>query len=156
MIKGLSSVLASGITSSYLMETEPIGVLGKQNAFYNVIVRGKYNGTALQLLSDCNRIENELGRIRVKRYMPRTADIDILLFGHERINQKHLIVPHPRISYRRFCIQGLFEVAPYWFIPGIELPVYKLLKTMQYPVKKQVIAKVKDNCFPYTRGSIDG
>jgi 2-amino-4-hydroxy-6-hydroxymethyldihydropteridine diphosphokinase len=37
-------------------------------------------------------------------------DVDILLFGDERINQRDLVVPHPRIAEREFVRASLREL----------------------------------------------
>ena len=66
---------------SRLMETEPVGLEDTQPFYYNRLVRGGYNGTARELLKQCLAIEKKLGRTRHEKFAPRTADIDILLFG---------------------------------------------------------------------------
>jgi 2-amino-4-hydroxy-6-hydroxymethyldihydropteridine diphosphokinase len=115
----IGRLLLPPVRFSRLMETEPLGVSTNQEWFYNRLVRGGYRGTSRSLLSACQAIENALGRTRPEKYAARTADIDILLFGDSLINEPDLIVPHPAIQKRRFCIMGLCEVAPELVFPGI-------------------------------------
>jgi 2-amino-4-hydroxy-6-hydroxymethyldihydropteridine diphosphokinase len=37
-------------------------------------------------------------------------DVDILLFGSERISEPDLQIPHPRIAERPFVLDGLKEL----------------------------------------------
>ncbi len=62
------------------METEPVGVKGRQRWFYNAVVSGGYKGSAKDLLKDCRLVEQLLGRVRKDRFGPRTADVDILAY----------------------------------------------------------------------------
>jgi 2-amino-4-hydroxy-6-hydroxymethyldihydropteridine diphosphokinase len=70
------------------------------------------------LLKALNEIENDFGRIRLQRWAPRTLDIDIITFGHELIETKSLIVPHPRAFERRFVLVPWLEIDPDAILPG--------------------------------------
>lgn len=61
---------------------------------------------ARDLLIFTQGIERQFGRNREKemRNGPRTLDIDIELFGEERINEANLTVPHPRLYERAFVL----------------------------------------------------
>jgi 2-amino-4-hydroxy-6-hydroxymethyldihydropteridine diphosphokinase len=64
-------------------------------------------------------IETELGRRRsTRRWGPRAIDLDVLLYGKERIERPALNVPHPRIRERAFVLVPLLELAPDLVIPG--------------------------------------
>jgi 2-amino-4-hydroxy-6-hydroxymethyldihydropteridine diphosphokinase len=43
-------------------------------------------------------------------YADRLIDIDILLYGHERVNLPGLVIPHPLIQEREFVRVPLEEV----------------------------------------------
>jgi 2-amino-4-hydroxy-6-hydroxymethyldihydropteridine diphosphokinase len=120
MEQAVDELLEPPVIRSSLMETEPVGAASRQEWFYNRIVRGGYAGTSRELLDRCLSIEINLGRRRPSsgRYTPRTADIDILLFGDEVLHEPDLVVPHPRIQNRKFCILGLMEIAGEWVFPG--------------------------------------
>lgn len=66
----------------------------------------------LDLLHQLQQIEQTAGRERPYRNAPRTLDLDILLFGNQRIDTARLTVPHPRMWQRAFVLAPLFEIAP--------------------------------------------
>jgi 2-amino-4-hydroxy-6-hydroxymethyldihydropteridine diphosphokinase len=139
MVAKLTCIMDPGIVRSQVMETEPLGMPRGQRWFLNLIVRAGFNGTPLELLAECNRIEKELGRTREKPLEARTADIDILLFGHALIREESLIVPHPRVLARRFCIEGLQQVGPFWKVPGTGFTVSEHCRRMPPHVSDQRI-----------------
>ena len=83
-----------------------------QADFYNMIVRGAYEGTPRALLSCIHDIENRYGRDRSQevRNGPRTLDIDIELYGNTVVHQKNLIIPHERMLERAFVLVPLVEI----------------------------------------------
>ena len=97
------------LRQSRVIETEPWGVLD-QPKFLNQVLEIEWSGTARQLLRAAQAVEREGGRVRRKRWGPRTIDVDILLFGDERVTQKDLVIPHPRIKEREFVLAGLREL----------------------------------------------
>jgi 2-amino-4-hydroxy-6-hydroxymethyldihydropteridine diphosphokinase len=139
MVKRLKAVLLPPFALSRLMKTEPVGVLGRQRWFYNRIVCGRYRSTAQELLAQCREIEIALGRASKKKLAPRTADIDILFFGHSKIADKELTVPHPRIRERRFCLEGLAELAPNFKMPGTDRTILRLYSRMADTVRSQKV-----------------
>ena len=70
------------------------------------------------ILETCKDIERKLGRTgepqydeRGERiYTDRTIDIDILLFGDNRIDCKELTVPHKLMYERDFVMKPLNEI----------------------------------------------
>lgn len=68
--------------------------------------------TARELLDQLLAIEREEGRTRPSLLAPRTLDLDLILFGSERIQEAGLIVPHPRFRERLFVLEPLAEIAP--------------------------------------------
>ena len=143
MEQALEEVLLPPISKSSLMETEPLGVSADHPWYYNRLVRGGYNGMPRQLLKKCQAIEQKLGRIRPDKYAPRTADIDILLFGDQVINENDLIIPHRHIIDRRFCLEGLQDIAGEWIVPGIKKSINKLVKEMGEDVGRQEIMVIE-------------
>ena len=64
-------------------------------------------------------IERRLGRTRDgPRFGPRTIDLDLLLYGSERIDEPGLEVPHPRLHERLFALEPLLELDPQLELPG--------------------------------------
>ncbi len=67
---------------------------------------------ARELLALVKRIEAEVGRKQRERWGPREIDIDVLLFGDERIVEEGFEVPHPRMWERAFVMAPLAELEP--------------------------------------------
>ncbi len=81
-----------------------------QPRFLNQVIEVDWSGTPRQLLRASKEVEREGGRTRTRRWGPRVIDVDILLFGDERISQGDLVVPHPGIAERSFVREPLAEL----------------------------------------------
>jgi 2-amino-4-hydroxy-6-hydroxymethyldihydropteridine diphosphokinase len=97
------------LRQSRVIETEPWG-LAEQPRFMNQVIEVDWPGTPRQLLKAANEVEIEGGRVPTRRWGPRVIDIDILLFGDERIQHRDLAIPHPRIREREFVRESLGEL----------------------------------------------
>jgi 2-amino-4-hydroxy-6-hydroxymethyldihydropteridine diphosphokinase / dihydropteroate synthase len=86
--------------------------------FLNIVAECEARGTPEELLVRLKRIEQQLGRGEHDRWAPRTIDLDILLWGNERIASERLTVPHPGITERAFVLTPLAALAPLATIPG--------------------------------------
>ncbi len=115
---------------STLIETDPVGPVA-QGKYLNGVVRIETDLSPRELLDALLAIEASLGRDRMGdlRWGPRTADLDLLLFGEMQINDPGLHVPHPRLAQRRFVLEPLCELAPDLVIPGLGKTVGMLLET---------------------------
>jgi 2-amino-4-hydroxy-6-hydroxymethyldihydropteridine diphosphokinase len=96
---------------SSVYETEPMD-LRTQPWFLNLVAEADAEGYPIQLLGRIGRIEAEMGRKRAKSKGPRVIDIDILLFSSFIIDLPALVVPHPRMTERRFVLEPMVELAP--------------------------------------------
>lgn len=97
---------------SSLYETAPIGG-PPQRSFVNLVVEIETGHSPQALLRTCKSLEEVLGREPSEiRWGPRVVDIDILLYGEEKVNDPDLEIPHPRLSERRFALVPLLEIAP--------------------------------------------
>jgi 2-amino-4-hydroxy-6-hydroxymethyldihydropteridine diphosphokinase len=97
------------LRQSRVIETEPWGVTD-QPRFLNQVIEVDWTGTPRQLLKAAKDVERAGGRKPTRRWGPRVIDVDILLFGDERIAQRDLVVPHPRIGERQFVLESLGEL----------------------------------------------
>ncbi len=100
----------------------PWGVL-EQDWFVNAVVTVATELGPHDLLARCQDVENEMGRVRLKKWGPRLIDVDVLTYRDQRINDPELIVPHPLIAERGFVLVPLREVAPALRIGGENLDV---------------------------------
>lgn len=99
----------TAVSSFY--RTEPVGY-EEQEDFINAVAAVETDRSPEELLDLCRSIEDRLGRKRDIRWGPRTADLDILLYGDRVINLPRLVVPHQRMAERKFVLVPLVEIAP--------------------------------------------
>jgi 2-amino-4-hydroxy-6-hydroxymethyldihydropteridine diphosphokinase len=105
------------VASSRVWETAPVGGPAQPD-YLNAVLRVETDGSARDLLEAAQRVEAALGRVRAERWGARTIDVDVLLFGDERIDEPDLIVPHPRFAERAFVVVPLLELDPQPAMPG--------------------------------------
>jgi 2-amino-4-hydroxy-6-hydroxymethyldihydropteridine diphosphokinase len=96
---------------SALRETDPVGPVADQPRFLNGAAVLETSLSPRRLLDVLLGIEAEFGRSRAgPPGGPRTLDLDLLLYGHERVNEPGLQVPHPRLHERDFVLEPLREL----------------------------------------------
>ena len=110
---------------SSLIETEPWGFDSDEKfvnaaVLYELDMKKGYNpeAEALMILEICKSIERRLGREGKPQYddegnriyTDRPIDIDILLFGDNRIDCEELTVPHKLMYERDFVMIPLREI----------------------------------------------
>lgn len=96
---------------SPLFETEPVGP-PPQGRYLNAALRVETRLAAPELLARLHAIEDRAGRTRgVDRDLPRTLDLDLLLYGDAVLDTPELTVPHPRLQERTFVLEPLRTIA---------------------------------------------
>lgn len=103
---------------SSLYRSEPLG-FRPQPDYVNAVAELDSRLGAADLLAALHAIEAQAGRERSFPNAPRTLDLDLLLYGSERIDQPGLVVPHPRMHERAFVLVPLTEIAPDAALPGV-------------------------------------
>ncbi len=140
----IPDVTIEAVSSTYI--TEPQGCPKGTTWFYNKALRISCRESNPEyLLLSLQRIENEQGRVRphVQRnsaaYLPRTIDLDLLLFDNLVMQTPELIIPHPRMHSRAFVLVPLLEV----LLPGTAMPdgrsISGLLAALDYTIKNKQI-----------------
>jgi 2-amino-4-hydroxy-6-hydroxymethyldihydropteridine diphosphokinase len=99
------------LRASSVIETEPWGV-SEQPRFLNQVLEVEWPGPARDLLTAMQNVLHQVGRTPTYRWGPREIDVDILLFGDQRIDEPDLQVPHPRMWERDFVLRPLAELRP--------------------------------------------
>jgi len=104
------------IRKSSILETESWGF--KSDPFLNQVILIETNFAPLDLLSQLNLIEKELGRFEKTdttrsdiEYHDRTIDIDILIYDDLKWESEQLTLPHPNMHKRDFVMIPLAEIA---------------------------------------------
>jgi len=97
------------LRQSRVIETRPWGVTD-QPRFLNQVVKAEWDGSPRELLRAAKAVEREGGRVATRHWGPRVIDVDILLFGDERVDTPDLVIPHPRIGERNFVVRSLAEL----------------------------------------------
>lgn len=103
-------------TSQYYL-TSPVGEI-EQPDFINAVIEMRTSLSPLALLACLQAIEEKQGREkRSPRWGPRIIDLDILLYGKERVDLPQLKIPHPELLNRWFVLLPLLEITPYFYLP---------------------------------------
>lgn len=101
---------------SSLFRTAPIDAGGDD--YVNAVARIETALTAPDLLHALLDLEQQFGRERPFVNAPRTLDLDLLLYGQQRIDSPDLTVPHPRMTTRAFVLIPLLQIDSLLNIPG--------------------------------------
>jgi len=117
---------------SSLYHTEPVG-RHEQEDFINAVVALETDRSPGDLLKVCQALEDRLGRKRGIRWGPRTADLDILLYGDLVCNQPELTIPHPQMALRKFVLAPLAEIAPGAIHPQLFRTASQLYRELKDP-----------------------
>jgi 2-amino-4-hydroxy-6-hydroxymethyldihydropteridine diphosphokinase len=126
---------------SDLYLTKPVGV-EDQDWYVNGVV-DLFTGLSPQdLLNYLLSIEENMGRVRRQRWESRIIDLDILFFGQDMIDEKHLTIPHPRLHSRRFVLVPMTQIAPDFIHPSLGLTMAELLG--KCPENGQVVVPIKE------------
>ncbi len=100
------------LKASSLFETSPVGG-PPQRSFVNAAVQIETAKSPRELLVLAKEVEFKLGREDSEiRWGPRIIDVDVLIYGEEKIVEPDLEIPHPRISERKFVLVPLLEINP--------------------------------------------
>ncbi|HKE48979.1 MAG TPA: 2-amino-4-hydroxy-6-hydroxymethyldihydropteridine diphosphokinase [Rhodanobacteraceae bacterium] len=118
-IDALATLPASRLLrASRLYRTAPWG-RADQPAFVNAAAKIATRLSPRELLAALLAIERAHGRHRDgTRWGPRVLDLDILLFGTERIDEPGLAIPHPHLVERAFVLLPLADLDADLDVPG--------------------------------------
>ncbi|WP_348666330.1 2-amino-4-hydroxy-6-hydroxymethyldihydropteridine diphosphokinase [Arsenophonus symbiont of Ornithomya chloropus] len=98
--------------------------MGKKNQpeYLNLVIALETTLLPHNLLKYTQIIEHIHGRKRTSnRWIPRTLDLDIILYGKKTIQTSYLTIPHYGLKEREFILYPLAEIAPKLRFPDGEL-----------------------------------
>lgn len=121
-IKRLSGRGIEMMSLSGLYETPPWGDV-VQDDFLNAVVKVKTVLPPLQLLETLLEVEQDMGRVRIQKWGPRSIDLDLLLMGDDRVSESTLELPHPFLEDRLFVLLPLADLAPDLLLPFSGMPI---------------------------------
>jgi len=116
------------VAHSSLYVSAPVGNV-QQPDFVNAVAEISTALPPRTLLDALFEIEHRYGRIRdlsgsghgSPPNLPRTLDLDLLLYADLKLHQHGLTLPHPRMQQRAFVLHPLLEIEPGCVIPGLGL-----------------------------------
>lgn len=122
------------IRTSSLYETQPWLEM-EANWYVNAVVEIKTSLSPHTLLSECLRIEKQLGRNREAEghHGERTLDIDILFYGREIIREADLQIPHKFLHQRAFTLVPMLEINPDFVHPELNKTMADLHEELENP-----------------------
>jgi 2-amino-4-hydroxy-6-hydroxymethyldihydropteridine diphosphokinase len=123
--------------------TAPVGCSEPQPDYVNAVAAIRTTLPPRALLAALHAIERRQRRSRdqrVRHNLPRTLDLDLLIYGRRRIRQPGLTVPHPRMHERAFVLRPLADVAVALTIPG-----RGLARRYRAAVRSQRIARTRSH-----------
>lgn len=122
------------IRTSSLYETQP-WLEQKTTWFVNAVVEIKTSLSPQELLSECLRIEKQLGRNREVEghFGDRNIDIDILFYDTLILDEENLIIPHKFLHQRAFTLVPMLELNPNFIHPRFGKNISQLHDELENP-----------------------
>ncbi len=131
------------IRISSLYRTSPVGFT-EQDRFINAAVLLRTGLEPEALLEMLIETEKDFGRVRTKKWGPRTLDLDIIFYNNIELDLPTLKIPHPLMSERLFVLAPLAEIEPDWVHPKLGLSVKEMLNRILKLDNQQEIEKLEN------------
>jgi 2-amino-4-hydroxy-6-hydroxymethyldihydropteridine diphosphokinase len=104
------------VAVSDVYETEPVGGVD-QPQFLNLAALVATGDPERALLA-AHSAEDARGRLRQRRWGPRTLDVDVVAVGARRSADPRLTLPHPRAHERAFVLRPWLDLDADAELPG--------------------------------------
>ena len=121
-----SQKFVTSFLSSQIYETNPVGG-PPQGKFLNAVWQIEGHFTPRELFDSLRMIETSLGRKRTMSNGPRTMDLDVLFCDDFILNERDLVIPHPKIQERWFVLKPLWDLAADFIHPVLQKSICELL-----------------------------
>ena len=117
--------------------SKPYGVTDQEN-FLNGALEIETLLEPEELLDALHDMEDAAGRTRLRRWGPRTLDLDIIFYDKLVYESDNVVIPHPDMQNRDFVLEPLSALAPYYRHPLFGKTVMQLYQELD-PAKKTKI-----------------
>ena len=118
------------VSSSKIYESSPMENLD-QPFFLNKILIIDTILMPNDLLLMMKSIEKKMGRKKESvRYLPRIIDIDLLTYKNFIISNDELIIPHPKIKFRKFILKPWTDIDPLYILPSSNIAIKDHLESL--------------------------
>jgi deoxyguanosine kinase len=126
-VMAIHNDIATVVEVSKVYETPAWGF--ESEVFYNCAIVIHTHKSAQKILSEVQKLEKKLGRIKTitEQYESRSIDIDIISFNDEIIETDNLKIPHIHLQNRKFVLFPLNDIAPKWNHPKLNKTISELL-----------------------------
>lgn len=102
-----------------------------QEDYYNIAVLAKTDKTPQEILSITQKIEKDMGRIKLKKWGERVIDIDIIDYNREIFKSDNLEIPHNQMIYRSFVLKPLQDIMPDYIHPELKISVQDMINNLK-------------------------
>ena len=102
-----------------------------QEDYYNIAVLAKTDKTPQEILSITQKIEKDMGRIKLKKWGERVIDIDIIDYNREIFKSDNLVIPHNQMIYRSFVLKPLQDIMPDYIHPELKISVHDMINNLK-------------------------
>ena len=106
--------------------------------FINIVIEVDFKFNPKDLLKKILIIEKKMERTRAVKNQPRTCDVDIIDFNGKVLNEKNIILPHPKAHERNFVLFPLKEICPMWIHPIMNKKVDVLIKKLSLKTRNEI------------------
>lgn len=119
--------------ASHIVESRPWGYVS-DNSYLNIAVRIVSDLDPEDMLKELHEIEDKLNqhphRDETGQYADREIDIDIMAVDYLKVNTPELTIPHKHLAERRFFLEPMAEIAPFWTHPITHLTCEQMLAAL--------------------------
>ena len=102
-----------------------------QEDYYNIAVLAKTDKIPQEILSITQKIEKDMGRIKLKKWGERVIDIDIIDYNREIFKSDNLEIPHNQMIYRSFVLKPLQDIMPDYIHPELKISVQDMINNLK-------------------------
>ncbi|SHF31211.1 2-amino-4-hydroxy-6-hydroxymethyldihydropteridinediphosphokinase [Modicisalibacter ilicicola DSM 19980] len=99
------------LAASSCYASKPVGPQDQPD-FVNAVAQVATRLSPLALLDQLQALEQRHRRRRLRRWGPRTLDMDLLLYDDRVLDLPRLKIPHPAMFERAFVLVPLADIAP--------------------------------------------